>query len=798
MKTGFNLGKGILLFSALLLLSLLWLSVSFLITAKNELRSAVHQERYVEADNSLRDAIVALAEESAGIYWLTGLDGLFFVQTSIEFYTRESDRKLALSLDKLRETLLLSKYSEQLSLSSNRIQVLLGALDTKLERLDDHRNSLVEDLKLPLAKRDYDLHASTIDYYAEIIQHLGLIRDGSRYFPEKHNREAENEIQLSNLVWNNLLLSKSISAFIERYLTTDDRTQIDFGKRSDFVKKQLDRNMDALDRFNSHGHLQSPLDTELASLVEWQKGTYAGAVNEIKYSIDQDGAAPYSNWDWKKIANQLHTRHQGILTQIDSLSMQRINSDKKRASRNLVIDIVLVIACFLLSFCAFWIVRLVHHNSTHDELTDIPSRHLFKTLCEKRIKSGQNKHTDYSLYSLQLQKFDYVYNHFGQAIGDLALQKLVVRIRGVVGDQAILGHIGVDDFSIFIPVEGDASATEIATELSHAIANKLEIDGYRLSVDSCIGHACCRSSDYEELRKASQLALYDAQQKGPGTISSYDDAMAEAFLERQRMELDIEQAMERKELELFYQPQFDLQDERVSGVEALIRWNHPTLGRVSPDKFIPIAENSGLLPAIGEWVIDESCRQSAYWNGHYGLNLRMSINVSIHQFHVGDIVRKISNAIDENRLSPDSLEIEITETVAMDELDLVLSKLNAVRELGVRVALDDFGTGYSSLSYLQSLPLDTLKIDKSFVNNDMERNPTSKILFESIAQIADRLQFHTVAEGVETHDQLLEVRQLGIHTVQGYYYSRPIEGGSIPEEVSDINTRFGSSAAKAA
>ena len=221
-------------------------------------------------------------------------------------------------------------------------------------------------------------------------------------------------------------------------------------------------------------------------------------------------------------------------------------------------------------------------------------------------------------------------------------------------------------------------------------------------------------------------------------------------------------ALERNEFELYYQPQFDVDKQAVEGVEALIRWRHPDRGLVSPFNFIPVAEEAGMMTSIGEWVINEAIRQSVIWKNDEDLHLRMSVNVSVHQFVDGDIVGIIQNALSKAELDPRYFEIEITESVAMFDVGSVIEKLNALHGTGVRIALDDFGTGYSSLSYLRDLPLDTLKIDRSFVTEIDEGCRTQKLLLNSIASMAKQLNLHTVAEGVETNSQLQKVCALGI------------------------------------
>jgi len=228
----------------------------------------------------------------------------------------------------------------------------------------------------------------------------------------------------------------------------------------------------------------------------------------------------------------------------------------------------------------------------------------------------------------------------------------------------------------------------------------------------------------------------------------------------------------------------------LDGVEALIRWRHPDKGLISPFHFIPVAEDAGMLPAIGEWVIKEAIRQSVKWKTEDNLHLRMSVNVSVHQFVDGDVVEIIQDALSKAELEPQYFEIEITESVAMFDVSSVVEKLNRLHKTGVRIALDDFGTGYSSLSYLRDLPLDTLKIDRSFVSEIDEGSHTQKLLLNSIASMAKQLNLHTVAEGVETNSQLQQVCALGIDTVQGFYYSKPVTAKDLPRDVKTIDATY--------
>jgi len=305
------------------------------------------------------------------------------------------------------------------------------------------------------------------------------------------------------------------------------------------------------------------------------------------------------------------------------------------------------------------------------------------------------------------------------------------------------------------------------------LSGEYQLDDQTMQLKTSAGLACYSedAKDAEELIKAADLALQESKRTAPGTVTRYNAKIADAFHQRQQMEFDVDKQV-------------------VDGVEALIRWRHPERGLVSPFHFIPVAEDAGLLPSIGEWVVNEAIRQSVVWKNEENLHLRMSVNVSVHQFVDGDIVGIIQNALSKAELDPKYFEIEITESVAMFDVGSVIEKLNILHDTGVRIALDDFGTGYSSLSYLCDLPLDTLKIDRSFVKDIDGECCTQKLLLESIASMAKQLNLHTVAEGVETDSQLQQVCALGIDTIQGYYYSKPVAADILPKDVKEIDAAY--------
>lgn len=800
MKLRLNIRSSIFLFSALLLFLLIWLSISFLLFAKKELHNANHQQLHLDSDSSLRSAMLAIADERAEFHWLSGVDGLLSIEHSLIRYYKDTDSKITASLNTVREALENDTYSAQLLFERHEILGLILALEVKLNDLADVRQIIARDLNLPVSERSPSLHITAFDYFSEIIEQLELVRNGAQYSSINQHRNTRNNKVLSDTIWKNISLNKTLSAYIEGYLTSNDIRVDSIKSRSSQIFRELEINFRNIDLINSHSNLDEKLDGSISNYIDWHRTFYQDPVKHVIENLSQDKSAPFSGTKWREITYHFDQHNQGILDKISSLYGAEIQYDKARANRNLNIDYILVVFCFLSILCTFWIVKRVHHDSTHDELTDIPNRHLFDSLGREAVDSRFSKGSQYCFLRVELCNFRYINDHFGQVVGDKTLLTLVSRMQENLDDNSLLGQVGTQEFSLLIPYNDQASLQQKITNIHAALSSKFNIDGFNVHLDSSMGYACSPEDgeNYDDLRKAAHLALYTVQQSGTGNIGAYKPIMAIDFQERQRIELDLLPALENNEFELYYQPQIDVERHCVSGVEALIRWNHPELGFIRPDRFISIAEGAGLLPSIGQWVINESARQSRTWLNDFELSLRMSVNVSIHQFLVGDIVEIVAAAINRYGLHPESYEIEITESVAMADHELVKSKLDSLRKLGVLTALDDFGTGYSSLSYLQKLSFDTLKIDRSFINNLDGGTRNEKILVESIATMANRLEFHIVAEGVENERQVHEVERLGIHTIQGYFFSKPVPGCDIPDVVNDINAQLRGSTPKAA
>jgi diguanylate cyclase (GGDEF)-like protein len=372
---------------------------------------------------------------------------------------------------------------------------------------------------------------------------------------------------------------------------------------------------------------------------------------------------------------------------------------------------------------------------------------------------------------LDLDRFKSVNDTLGHAFGDTLLRTVAERICSVVRQADTIARLGGDEFAILQAGVGQpGAATALAQRLVDLIGRSYVLDGHLVNTGVSVGVALGPddAADPDQLLRNADLALYEAKAGGRGRFCFFEPAMDRRMQERRRLELDLRKALAMRELELHYQPQISVETGRLTGFEALLRWQHPERGLVPPSEFVPLAEETGLIVRIGEWVLRAACREAARWPGE----LSLAVNLSPVQFKSQRLLDAVRDALAQSGLNPARLELEITEGVLLQESGTTLAILHALRRLGVRIAMDDFGTGYSSLSYLRSFPFDKLKIDKSFVRS-LERSPDAAAIVHAIVGLGRGLGMKVTAEGVETAEQQLFLRAAGVHSMQGYRFGRP-------------------------
>ncbi|MFJ2988548.1 EAL domain-containing protein [Collimonas sp. NPDC087041] len=425
----------------------------------------------------------------------------------------------------------------------------------------------------------------------------------------------------------------------------------------------------------------------------------------------------------------------------------------------------------------------LEHQARHDTLTGLANRNVLSDRLSQAIVYGElYGHRVWVLF-VDLDRFKFVNDTLGHNAGDLLLKEVAQRLKAFTREADTIARLGSDEFVLILPERLDEElSVGLIQGMMDSIARPLQIEGYDFFLSCSIGVAVYPNdgADPESLLKHADIAMYRAKEMGNNNYQFYTAAMNERALERLRIEGDLRNALERKELLLYYQPQVDLRTGRVVGMEALIRWKHPQLGMISPTRFINLAEETGLIVQIGAWVMHTACEQNKAWQ-RMGLGyLRMSVNLSTRQFFQQNLVQSVAQVLEDTGLAPHYLEIELTESLVMTDVELAVGILNDLKAIGVQLSIDDFGTGYSSLAYLKSFPIDALKIDQSFVR-DITVDQDDAAIVASIISLAHNLRLQVIAEGVETQEQLSYLQRHRCDEMQGFYFSEPIAAAAIEE-----------------
>ena len=411
-----------------------------------------------------------------------------------------------------------------------------------------------------------------------------------------------------------------------------------------------------------------------------------------------------------------------------------------------------------------------------DGLTGLANRNLLNDRLRHAIAYAQRYSHPIWVAFIDLDRFKVINESLGHKAGDLLLQQVAERLRGHIRLSETIARPGGDEFVLVLPQGATQPMTVVVVQrILDILAQPFKIEGHELFITASIGVATYPTDglDGEALQKHAEIAMYRAKESGRNNFQFYRPQMNEEALERLRIEGNLRNAIERNEFVLHYQPQVDLKSGRIVGMEALIRWNHPELGMVPPARFISLAEETGLIVPIGAWVARTACLQAKAWQEAGLGELRIAINLSARQFFQRDLVQSIAAILEESGLAPEFLEIELTESMVMTDVDSAVMVLAALKALGIKIAIDDFGTGYSSLSYLKRFPIDVLKVDRSFVR-DITSEVDDAAIVDSIISLAHNLRLQVIAEGVETLEQLVYLRDKGCDQVQGYYVSRPL------------------------
>ncbi len=431
----------------------------------------------------------------------------------------------------------------------------------------------------------------------------------------------------------------------------------------------------------------------------------------------------------------------------------------------------------------------LRHISYHDPLTELPNRELFLDRLNQAVLHARRFRQMLAVLFLDLDRFKPINDTLGHGVGNLLLKAVAVRISQCVREGDTVARQGSDEFLILFPgINREQDAMLVAKKVNSALAEGFSLLGHELVLTASIGISLFPSdgTDGETLLKNADAAAYQAKALGGDSYRFYAPTTNAQAVRKLLLENTFRKALEREEFLLYYQPQVDLVSGRITGAEALVRWRHPSLGLLPPMEFIPMAEETGLIVPLGEWILRKACGQGKEWRESRSVPFRMAVNLSMRQFLNNDIAEMVGRTLDTSGLDPGSLDLELTESILMRDADRTIETLRDLKSLGVHITIDDFGTGYSSLSYLKNLPLSTLKLDLAFVST-LTNSRRDEAISKAIISLAHTLDLKVIAEGVETADQRDFLRTLGCDEMQGFLFSKPLPA----EEISGIMKECG-------
>ncbi len=418
------------------------------------------------------------------------------------------------------------------------------------------------------------------------------------------------------------------------------------------------------------------------------------------------------------------------------------------------------------------IYRLVNF----DTLTKLPNKTLFNDRLHIAMAHAKRNREQLAVLFLDLDRFKIINDSLGHHVGDLVLQEVAERLQLCIRDEDTVCRMSADEFIILLTdIEKSSNITKIITRMTATLSMPFIVGENELRITSSIGISIYPHNGHtpEVLVKHAELAMYHGKENGRNNYQFFTESLNEVVSERLSLENSLRLAIERNEFVLYYQPQIDINTSKLIGVEALIRWNHPQNGLISPAKFIPVAEDTGLIIPIGEWVLREVCQQHFTWLD-FGLpGIQIAVNVSAIQFQEKQFFFTLQEILRSYNMNPAYLELELTEGILMRDATTATKELHSLKKLGVKLSIDDFGTGYSSLQYLSQFPIDKLKIDQTFIRA-MTTHASSLAIVESITSLADKLHIKVIAEGVENNEELKILQKCGCNEVQGYYFSKPL------------------------
>ena len=687
------------------------------------------------------------------------------------------------------------------------LEGLLMEFEDSFKRMSITSSILVRQLYLPLTARDEGIRMKLFDAYSRLIRSTNEIRTMNHGLPDKNYIDVLSAHDKKNVIWE---LSESVnqmSTLLEGYLLKIQNSPDSMINRENLELRILQQHEQAqqaltyLTKLSAKNNDAGVTENAVLDLGNLYHGAFRLESEKFLLASPHDINSAESLVRWKNISTQTKDQVRHLVEAALTNTTSTAENIRGRAKIDLFSSLLIVLFCAIMGYITNRIARRVQHQADYDQLTDLPNRRYFQDRLEDLLKTTNiARNEKLVLITLDLNGFKAINDTLGHGAGDQLLIQVAKRLRDASGEGKAIARMGGDEFAITYKFNKADEPYKFACKLRETFAPAFNLDDSLAEIDTSIGYSIFPddASTVVDLQKTSDFAMYSAKQSGNKAIKPFDRKIADQFYKRTTIERDLPFAIENNELELYYQPQICLAHDEVYSVEALVRWNHPHRGLVSPFEFVSIAEECGIMPALGNWVLNEACQQAAVWNNTENLSIRVAVNVSVHQITQAEFVENVLKTIERYSLPAHLLELEITESVVMSDIEWIVESLNKLKNHGIKIALDDFGTGYSSLNQLQALPLDTLKIDRSFISGIADDSISTKSITATIASIAEIYGLDTVAEGIETEQQLAEVRRLGIDVAQGYYYSKPVMRDDVIKVIENIDQLTANTVRKAA
>ncbi|NND72367.1 MAG: bifunctional diguanylate cyclase/phosphodiesterase [Rhodothermales bacterium] len=786
----FSTIKGSLVAISMTAMSLiLWLSGSFWYDAYVQRLDAAQLLQSVETEDLLFDVSRSLAEERSLMHLV-----LSDPESIHDSHIQKANTQRQIStfqfgqiLSKIATAMKTPSHVRRMTFKPDAIHETLDQVQKLSIRLDRQYEQAIEQTALSAITHDERIQDSIFASYTALINETQVLRRAVNFIP-RHNELDISHLQILRVAtWQfSEAIAKESSLLSGVIVSENSLDSRDLQKLESLHYETLGV-WKTLKRYTEKRSADPGLTAAIAEIELRYFTEFVKLRRKIVDDFRRDGKSAMTLDQWQLVLTRSTTELEN-LDRLNSEVIKHIAVDvEAHGVRRLIIDSVVLSVGLIIGLAIIGIIRRVQHQATHDALTGLPGRILFEDLLQHALSESSGV-TPVVLLFADLDGFKHINDTLGHSVGDALLVQVAGRLKAFSGDGAIVARLGGDEFAIIKRVDREEQdIAECANRLILEISREFQVEDIHTSIGISVGVSVYPkdASSANDLKKCADIAMYHAKADGKNCVRSFDHEIATIYKHRVKLEADLKKAIDERQFSLVYQPQVGQISQHVEGVEALIRWQHPERGMISPVEFIPVAEDAGLLGLIGDWVLDEACRQMAVWQRDGLSHIRVAVNVSAQQFANANFVELVQSICHDHGVNPVNLELEVTESVVMKDINRVIDTFNRLRDLQIQIAIDDFGTGYSSLSYLQDLPVDTLKIDRSFISR-LDKEKSDKSVAHAIVLLAKSFGLKTVAEGVETEEQLDIVREFECDYVQGYYYSKPVSPNELSGCVQDI------------